>query len=938
MGSQLPASAIVPPQPRAPVDRTEQVRSRILELVAKGAELDDVLVPLVREVEAGDPAMVVSILLLDDAGERLHVAAAPSLPQAYNLALEGVRIGPGVGSCGTAAFRGERVVVSDIATDPLWIDYRDLALSHGLRACWSQPIVSSSGRVLGTFAMYYRTERAPLAAELTVIGEAAHLASIAIERGLADKRIARLTRLSRVRSEISKFVVRSADEAELLSQVCRVAVEFGAMRMAWIGVPDSTLTRIVPVAHHGMDRACVDGLSVATSASVPEGRGPTGLAFRSGDCVVVGDLASDPTMGPWRERVHAKELRSSGSFAIHRSGRPFAVLSVYSSLAGSFDAETIGLLREIAGDVAFALDALDRAREHEEVVRALREKNEFLDSILQSEPECVKVVGPDGRLLQMNRAGLQMLGAHSVEEVRAHGLLGFVLPQYHRAFQQLHARVIGGGSGTLEFQVRGNDGVERWLETHATPLRDGDGAVGALLGITRDISEKKRSEDLIWRQANFDILTGLPNRYMFQDRLAHEIKRARRAGASVALLFIDLDDFKEVNDTLGHETGDALLVAVAERIRSCVRESDTVARLGGDEFTVILPGLSGADGAEQVCQGIIARLAEVFTLRDEAIFLSASIGVTFYPADAGSVEDLLKNADQAMYSAKRSGRNRVGYFTAELQEAAHTRARLINDLRGAMTEGQFRLHFQPIIELATRRICGAEALLRWNHPTRGAVPPGDFIPLAEQTGMIVQIDDWVFREAARWAKRWASRVAGDFRVGVNNSPIQFRDGHSVLSWLDYLREIGLPGRNMAIEITESLLLEADGPITDVLHRLHESGIRVVIDDFGTGFSSLSYLHKFEIDCLKIDQTFVRDVPTGGSARALAESIIAMAHKLGLTVVAEGVEAREQLDFLESVGCDFAQGYFFSRPVPPQKFDALLSRFPPPGKGWDGWST
>ena len=1035
---------------QAPVERARQVRNKVLERLSKGAALEEILDLLVREMEFDHAGTLASILLLDETGRYLHVAAAPNLPGEYRQAMEGIAIGPNAGSCGTAAFRDERVIVSDIATDPLWAGCRDFALRHGLRACWSEPIHCSGGGVLGTFAVYYRSIRAPEEAELRTIVDAANLASIAIERKRAEERIARLTNLARARSEISQFIVRTTDEDELLSAVCRVAVEFGGMRMAWIGRANETAKRIEPMARYGEGLAYLDGLIIATSADVPEGRGPTGRTFRNGDCVIVNNFETNASTAPWRARAQEHEFRSAACFAIHRAERVFAVLSVYSSRTGSFDSEAIGLLREITKDVGFALDGLDKARERkaalealsrseqhfrayfersmvgmaatnlnrrwievndalcamlgytrEELLsrtwaelthpddltvneknwervrngetdeyetdkrylhkdghpvdthiaaravrtatgeidyivaliediterkraeRALREKNEFLNSILQSEPECVMVVGLDGQLLQMNHAGLRMLGARDVDEAQRSGLLSFVLAKYRRAFLELHATVCKGGNGVLQFEVRGNDGVVRWLETHATPLRESSGAVSALLGITRDISEKKRSEELIWRQANFDILTGLPNRYMFQDRLAQEVKKARRAGTMLALLFIDLDYFKEVNDTLGHETGDALLVEVAQRITSCVRESDTVARLGGDEFTVILPQLSDPGSAEVAAQSIIARLGEVFHVRSEAIFLSASIGITYFPSDAGTVDDLLKNADQAMYVAKRQGRNRIGYFTVTLQAAAQNRLRLINDLRGALVADQFRVYFQPVIDLATRQICGAEALLRWLHPTRGIVAPGEFITLAEETGLIIGIGDWVFREAARWAKRWSEKVAGNFRVGVNNSPIQFRDGTNILSWLDYLRAIDLPGKNMSVEITEGLLLDADAGITDVLRRLHEDGIGVAIDDFGTGYSSLSYLHKFQIDCLKIDQSFTRNLQAERSAKALSESIIAMAHKLGLTVVAEGVETAEQLEFLVAAGCDFAQGYLFSHPVPPEEFDALL---------------
>jgi diguanylate cyclase (GGDEF)-like protein/PAS domain S-box-containing protein len=653
-------------------------------------------------------------------------------------------------------------------------------------------------------------------------------------------------------------------------------------------------------------------------------------------CAMLGYTRAEMQARTWAELTHPDDLPGCEELLeelrkghinecdaekryLHKDGHAIHV-RVAARLLGNRDQQT-----DSESDEADALLILviKDVTEHTQIDRALREKNEFLDSILRSEPECVKVVALDGQLRQMNEAGLKMLGAADLNEVRTVGLASLVLPRFRRAFLALHESACKGASGVLEFQVQALDGVVRWLETHATPLRDANGAVNAVLGITRDISDKKRSAELIWKQANFDQLTNLPNRYMFQDRLAQDIKKARRADTSVALLLIDLDNFREVNDTLGHETGDSLLVAVGQRLSSCVRDSDTVARLGGDEFAVILPQLGTYGTAEQIAQTIIDHLGEVFSIGGETVVLSASVGITYFPTDARTVDGLLKNADQAMYVAKQQGRNRIGFFTATLREEAQNRLRLINDLRGALAEDQLRVHFQPIIDLATRRICGAEALLRWHHPTRGMVPPGAFIPLAEETGLIVGIGDWVFRESARWAKRWADRTAGKFSVAINQSPVQFRDRHCVLGWLEHLKKLDLPGRNITIEITEGLLLRADAGTTELLRRLHENGIRVAIDDFGTGYSSLSYLHKFQVDTLKIDQSFVRNLHIERSAQTLSESIILMAHKLGLSVVAEGVETVEQRDFLSNAGCDFAQGFLFARPMPPEEFDALL---------------
>lgn len=444
----------------------------------------------------------------------------------------------------------------------------------------------------------------------------------------------------------------------------------------------------------------------------------------------------------------------------------------------------------------------------------------------------------------------------------------------------------------------------------------------------RDITSKKESEELIWKQANFDNVTNLPNRHMFHDRLEQEIKKAHRAGLQMALLFIDLDRFKEINDTLGHDMGDILLMETSRRIGSCVRESDTVARLGGDEFTVILSEVDDTKIVERVAQSILKILAEPFQLGDEVVYISASIGITLYPNDATTVENLLKNADQAMYVAKNQGRNQCSYFTAALQDAAQERRRLTHDLRGALAANQFTVYFQPIFDLATGRIHKAEALLRWQRPERGLVEPMEFILLAEETGLIHEIGDWVFKEAARWAKRWRDQFANDFQVSVNVSPVQFLSGElSCDAWSAYLRSIDLAGENMVIEITEGLLLKAAAGVTDKLLKFRDAGIQVAIDDFGTGYSSLSYLKKFDIDYLKIDKSFVDNLETDINDMVLSEAIIVMAHKLGLKVIAEGVETETQRKLLNHAGCDYAQGYLFSMPVPPEEFEALLKASP-----------
>ena len=463
--------------------------------------------------------------------------------------------------------------------------------------------------------------------------------------------------------------------------------------------------------------------------------------------------------------------------------------------------------------------------------------------------------------------------------------------------------------------------VSGWRENYVYKLPGGE-----IVAIYDDVTVRKQTEDQMHRMAHYDSLTGLPNRMLFMDRLRQEIKKASRSEHAVTLFYIDLDQFKEVNDTLGHHVGDTLLIEAAKRIVACVRDSDTATRLGGDEFTVILPELDDLAGIERVAQSIISTLTEPFLVGGETIYISASIGITLYPADGDDADSLLMHADQAMYVSKNAGRNRYSFFTNALQEKALTRSQLVKDLRGALAGGQFKVYFQPIVTLGTGKINKAEALLRWDHPVQGRISPAEFIPLAEETGLINEIGDWVFKQTAYWAQRWNESSPGGFQVSVNKSPIQFLSEIYHDDWLKHLRELGLAGRCMNIEITEGLLLNAGADVDDKLVKFRDAGIQVSIDDFGTGYSALSYLKKFDIDYLKIDQSFIRNLGSDPSDLILSEAIIVMAHKLGLKVIAEGVETLEQHNLLLAAGCDYAQGFLFSMAIPPEEFDVLLQSY------------
>ncbi len=557
--------------------------------------------------------------------------------------------------------------------------------------------------------------------------------------------------------------------------------------------------------------------------------------------------------------------------------------------------------------------------------KQMEEELKLSSMVLNNSSEGMMITDEKNQIVSVNPAFSRITG-YSFEEVKGKDPRMLKSDRHDSAFfQSMWSEIITNGQWQGEIWDKRKNGETQanWLTINT--IRNKNGSIHRYMALFSDITEKKKSEELIWRQANFDTLTALPNRDMFRDRLGQEVKKSIRAELPLALLLIDLDQFKEVNDTLGHAVGDMLLKDTARRIRACVRESDTVARLGGDEFTVVLSEISDTSHADDVAQKIISRLAEPFHLGHEVVYISASIGITLYPNDSVDIDALMKNADQAMYVAKNKGRNRFSYFTASLQDSAQNRLRLTNDLRGAMEAGQFSIHFQPIVALSTGRIHKAEAVIRWHHPERGTVSPAEFILLAEETGLIHEIGDWVFKESARRAKQWRNKYLPDFQVSVNKSPVQFRteDHHNAAIWSEYLQDLGLPGESIVIEITEGLLLNVEADVTDELLRLRDAGINVAIDDFGTGYSSLSYLKKFDIDYLKIDRSFVSNLETDPDNMALSEAIIVMAHKLGLKVVAEGVETEGQRNLLAAAGCDYAQGYLFSKPVPPAEFEKLL---------------
>jgi len=565
------------------------------------------------------------------------------------------------------------------------------------------------------------------------------------------------------------------------------------------------------------------------------------------------------------------------------------------------------------------------------VLRDITERKQAEESlhvaslVYQHSLEAMMVTDTEGIIVSVNPAFSELTG-YSMEEAVGKSANMLKSGRQNKAFYEAFWNTIktdGHWEGEVWNKRKNGEVFPEWLRINC--IRNADGEIYRYVGLFSDITQKKATEALVWHQANFDQLTGLPNRRMFYDRLDQEMKKSSRSGRPMALMFLDLDRFKEVNDSMGHDAGDQLLKEAAQRLRSCVRNSDTVARLGGDEFTVIMGELDELGSVERVARDILAKLVDPFQLGLETAYVSASIGITLFPADASDMQVLLRNADQAMYEAKHQGRNRFNYFTASMQEAAQARLQLAIDMRTALNDGQFRVHYQPIVELGSGKISKAEALVRWQHPKHGLLTPEDFVPLSEEVGLIIEIGDWVFQESARQVARWRQLFDEDFRIGINKSGIQFYDENrkSHADWFAYLQQQHISATGITVEITEDLLLDANPLMQEKIAGLRAGGMQVALDDFGKGYSSLAYFRKPAIDYLKIDATLVHGLAMGTSDMALCESIITMAHKLGIKVIAEGVETVEQRALLLASKCDYAQGFLFSAPVSADEFEAKL---------------
>ncbi len=766
--------------------------------------------------------------------------------------------------------------------------------------------------------------------QLLLAGVAASLAlallvlRIARGRDRSERRAARLSKLYRALSEVNQAIVRMDSERDLMPLVCRVAVEFGDMRMAWVGRVDIDSGVITKVASVGEGRDYLDSLELSTRVEEPGGGGPTGTAVRENRPVIINDYLHSPLTQPWRERARQYGWRSAGVFPIQRGGGPFAVLNVYHHKQDSFDQDAINLLQEMATDISFALDNFDREQQRASFQRAVRESEALLSTVLENVGACIYLKDLDGKYLFANKQTLNLFGVPREEVIGRRDDQFFDERTLARVLEGDRRALESGEPQEMEEVVPVSSGKIQVFWSVKIPLRDEAGEIYALCGISTDITEHRDNRERIRFLSDYDALTGLPNRELLREKARIALNAAKAVGSEVSLLYIDVDRFQIINDSLGLATGDMVLKQLSARLTGELSLDATLCRMGADEFSLLLPNTDTGQ-AVAMAKRLLALVAEPLQAGRHRLNLTASIGVACFPRHGRDLDQLVQSADAALSRAKQAGRNTFSLFVEEMRSRASETLLIESELRDALANQRLSLHYQPQVSMATGEITGVEALVRWQHPEIGYISPARFIPIAEESGLILDIGNWVMRTAIAQQASWRAAGLPVASVAVNLSAVQiYRDDFAAMV-TGLLAEHGLSAEMLDLELTERIAMENSNKTLGTLTELNDRGVVLSIDDFGTGYSSLSYLKRYPVQKLKIDKSFIDGLADDAEDQAIVLAIIGIARGLGYRTVAEGVETREQWEFLKQHGCDEYQGYYFSRPLPPAELEELLRR-------------
>jgi|GEM_PF-516903 len=888
-------------------------QKQILEMIATNANLPDVLNGLVQFVETQIDGILCSIVLLDADGVHLRHGAAPNLPADYIEQINGLAIGLNAGSCGAAMYQRQPVVVNDIAHHPYWNNHRDLALRHNLRSCWSVPIFSAQGTVLGSLALYHRYPCEPIVQDWQLLEMSTRLAGIAIEQNLAEEAL---------------------QSAEIKYR--------GIFENAVEGIFQSTL----------------DGHYITVNPMLARLYGYDSPEDLSNSLTnIQQQLYVDPNRRIEFMQIMAEQREVLGfESEVYRKDGSIIWIS-----------ESARALYNAAGNLVGYEGTADNITRRKRVELALLNRDNLLQGVAAATsclltntdstlaiPQALAILGEAARVdrvyiyqnhLHSETGELAMSMSH--EWVRSPALSGIHQPHWqslpYSTFSEARWYETFAAGQTLgrtaqqfcpaEREVLEPDSIlslvmvpifieeEFWgyigFDDCQSERQWSSSEESILVAIAASIGgaiKRQRTEEQMRHQAFHDALTGLPNRMMFNQRLYLTLARARRTGESFAVMFLDLDHFKTINDTLGHAIGDQLLEQSTQRLMSCLREEDTIARWGGDEFTLLFPEITSVEAAAKIAQRISYALKPVFCLENHELHVTSSIGVALYPQDGKDAQTLIKNADAALYRAKDRGRDNYQFYTPTLNSKASERLTLDSSLHYALERNEFSLYYQPQINILTGEVTQMEALLRWQHPKLGVVAPQTFISLAEDNGLIVPIGAWVLRMVCTQIKTWQVAGLAPLRVAVNLSARQFQQPNLVEQIAQVLAETGVSATCLELEITETAAMRDVEFTTILLNDLRLMGIRIVLDDFGTGYSSLGYLKKFPLHALKIDRSFIQDLADSPDDVAIITAIMALGRGLNLRVIAEGVETSDQLAKLRSLQCEEIQGYLFSRPL------------------------